>query len=167
MPKVPNPDPNLVWPTNLEKKKPTDDVQKKNTVSGPGRQLQAQATITSPLQNAKVGTSFTITGTASLEVLEDRPEGPHKSPGDGTADIHSVTVRVGDANKFQVATATGPTSPGPGTNAGTARWATWSYKANTTVQGPQTITAAVSVDSQTGDRISKRQHTITVYTGAN
>jgi hypothetical protein len=121
-----------------------------------GRHLEAQATITSPVQGAKVGKSFTITGTASLEVLEDTPEGPHKSLSDATASITGVTVRVGDSNQFKIATPTG---------SGTTPWATWSYAANTTVPGLQTITAGVSISDQPGDHISKQQHSITVNVG--
>jgi hypothetical protein len=116
----------------------------------------AQLTIISPLPDAKLGTRFTITGTASCEVVEDILGDRSIPVMDCTTNITAVAVRVGDTNPFQVATPTG---------SGTTPWATWSHVADITMRGPQTITASISIAGQ--EIRGNYQHSITVYGAAD
>jgi hypothetical protein len=97
--------------------------------------LRADVNIIAPANNTKLGSSFTITGTASCEALKDLPGEPGIYVGDATDSITAVDVRLGDTNPFQSATPTG---------SGTTPWASWSLAASTALLGPLTITARVS-----------------------
>jgi hypothetical protein len=100
--------------------------------------LTASVHIAAPTNNAKRSSSFTITGGASCQALQDETgEGGviTVNLGNVPESITAVDVHLGDTNPFQSATPTG---------SGTAPWTTWSFAANTMVPGPLTITARVS-----------------------
>ncbi|HMS83069.1 MAG TPA: hypothetical protein PKD12_05435 [Nitrospira sp.] len=112
--------------------------------------LEAGVSISSPEQNATLGSSVQISGTASCEALEDKPGEPGTWLGDATDSITAVEVRLGDASPFQSATPTG---------SGTTLWASWTFTATVSAQGPLNITAKVSAtrvtfgsDVDTGSR---------------
>jgi hypothetical protein len=92
--------------------------------------LIANVNITAPANNAKLGPSFTITGTARCEARDSSGESF-----DATSSITAVDIRLGDPNPFQSAAPTG---------SGSTPWTTWSFAVNTTLRGPLTITARVS-----------------------
>ena len=113
----------------------TDHTIKPIARIGITRFLEAHVTITSPANNANVGQTFTVTGTASCEAFRD--DGAEIiSEGDSTQSITAIDVRLGgDTNPFQRATATGP---------GAKPWQSWSFAVNTAVQGTLSITARVT-----------------------
>jgi hypothetical protein len=94
------------------------------------RFLRAPVSITTPPNNAKLGSSFLITSAASCKV--------HPGLGEEmTETITDVAVSLGNATPFQGTMPTG---------SGTTPWATWSFAASTTVLGPLTITARVHAE---------------------
>jgi hypothetical protein len=96
-----------------------------------GGVLNADVIITAPPNNAKLGPSFTITGTASCWARETTG-----AEFDATSSITAVDIRLGgDTNPFQSATPTG---------SGSTPWASWTFAANTTLRGSVAITARVS-----------------------
>ena len=98
-----------------------------------GGYLTADVTITSPAHNAILGTSFTITGTASCTA---HPNHWERIPPMRRAASRAVTIRLGGKDdSFQLATPTG---------SGSRPWATWSFTVNNAPQGLLTITAWVN-----------------------
>ena len=105
------------------------------------RYLEAQVSITSPGHNAKLGSSFTVTGVASCGRFKDDGAEHDIYEGDATQNITAVDVRLGgDTNPFERADSTGlPAKP----------WQNWSFKVdNTTLHGQITITARVMLSAQ-------------------
>jgi hypothetical protein len=82
--------------------------------------------IASPDANKVLGLSFRITGTAEFTRFQHTPEGDEVV--DISDQIEAVNVRVGDAGALFIASGR----------------RTWSFDANTTLHGPQTITAIVT-----------------------
>ncbi|MGB0126248.1 MAG: Ig-like domain-containing protein, partial [Rhodocyclaceae bacterium] len=97
--------------------------------------LDAGVSISAPANNAKLGATFSVTGSASCEALQDKTGEPGLSLGDSTQSITAVDVRLGDAGQFQRAVPNG---------SGTTPWANWSFAAANVPQGPLTITVRVS-----------------------
>jgi len=95
--------------------------------------LDASVDIGSPAPNAIQGGSFTVSGTASCDLLKDDPEEPDIFVRHANEAITGVQIRLGSAGPF-TATPTGSAA---------TPWISWAFTASSVPNGPLTITADV------------------------
>ena len=95
--------------------------------------LDASVSIGSPASNAILSGSFTMSGTASCDLLKDLPEEPDIFVRHANEAITRVQIRLGSAGPF-TATPTGPAA---------TPWISWAFTASSVPNGPLMITAHV------------------------
>ena len=128
----------------------TENTIKAAATSPNAKFLEARVIISSPANNAKLGATVTVTGTASCTLFRN-PLEPIEV-GDATASITAVDVRLGGTSTFQRATPKGPSA---------TPWSSWSFSGNATATSSLTITARVNA-AQSGAESDTREDTRTV-----
>src|SRR5262245_5564483 len=96
--------------------------------------------INAPVFNAIVPGNFTVSGTASCELLEDLPEEPGVFIRTANQEITSVIVSLGTAAPVNAI----PTGP-----SGTP-WTSWTFPVSGRPSGPLSITARVDASGSAG-----------------
>src|SRR5215813_402152 len=97
--------------------------------------------INAPVFNAIVPGSFTVSGTASCDLLEDFPGEPGVFLRTANQEITSVRVSLGTAAPVN-ATPTGPSG---------TPWTSWTFPVSGRPSGPLTITAEVTASGSAGE----------------
>jgi hypothetical protein len=97
--------------------------------------------IDAPVFNAIVPGSFTVSGTASCDLLEDFPGEPGVFLRTANQEITSVQVSIGTAAPVN-ATPTGPSG---------TPWTSWTFPVSGRPSGPLTITAEVTASGSAGE----------------
>jgi hypothetical protein len=97
--------------------------------------------ISAPAPNAVLGGSFSVTGTASCDLLKDIPGEPQLFVRHANEAITRIRVRLGSGG-FVDATPTGPSA---------TPWTSWTFTASGLAGGALTITALVSASGSSGN----------------